>query len=156
MRTTALAMVLVLAGGTQLSTASAQSATTLKDAYRDAFRMGVAINAATALGTDSATQRLVVREFNTITADNFLKAALVNPQPGVYDFRAGDAFVALGEREKMFIVGHTLVWHNQTPPWFFTDSSGKPNTPAARPNGCAATSKRWPATTRAASTRGTS
>ena len=104
-------------------------ATSLKDAYRDAFKLGVAINAATALGTDSATQALVVREFNAITADNFLKAALVNPQPGVYDFRAGDAFVALGERQKMFIVGHTLVWHNQTPPWFFTDSSGMPNRP---------------------------
>ncbi|MBW8768964.1 MAG: endo-1,4-beta-xylanase [Gemmatimonadetes bacterium] len=107
------------------------TATSLKDAYRGAFKLGVAINAATALGTDSATQALVVREFNSITADNFLKAALVNPQPGVYDFRAGDAFVALGERQKMFIVGHTLVWHNQTPPWFFTDSTtGKPNTPA--------------------------
>jgi endo-1,4-beta-xylanase len=113
------------------STAHAQTpaSASLKDAYRDAFRMGVAINAATAEGIDSATQRLVVREFNTITADNFLKAALVNPQPGVYDFRAGDAFVALGERQKMFIVGHTLVWHNQTPPWFFTDSGGTPNRP---------------------------
>ena len=132
MRKEALAAVLALASGVHPSTAAAQSATTLKDAYRDAFRMGVAINAATALGTDSATQRLVVREFNSITADNFQKAALVNPQPGVYDFRAGDAFVALGERHSMFIVGHTLVWHNQTPPWFFTDREGKPNTPAAQ------------------------
>ena len=127
-----LAAVLALAGATQRSTASAQSATTLKDAYRDAFTIGAAINAATALGTDSATQRLVLREFNTITADNFQKAALVNPRPGEYDFRAGDAFVALGERHAMFIVGHTLVWHNQTPPWFFTDAEGKPNTPAAQ------------------------
>ncbi|HEX7977339.1 MAG TPA: endo-1,4-beta-xylanase [Gemmatimonadaceae bacterium] len=108
---------------------SARRATSLKDAYRDAFKVGVAIDAATALGTDTATQALVIREFNSITADNFLKAALVNPQPGVYDFRAGDAFVALGERQKMFIVGHTLVWHNQTPPWFFTDSAGRPNDP---------------------------
>jgi endo-1,4-beta-xylanase len=112
--------------------ATAQPSARLKDAYRDAFRIGVAINAATALGTDSATQRLVLRDFNSITADNFLKAALVNPQPGVYDFRAGDAFVALGERHGLFIVGHTLVWHNQTPPWFFTDSAGRPNTPAAQ------------------------
>src|SRR5215204_6123148 len=121
---------LALAGCAALATA--QPSASLKDAYRDAFRMGVAINAQTALGTDSVTQRLVLREFNSITADNFLKAALVNPRPGVYDFRAGDAFVALGEREKLFIVGHTLVWHNQTPPWFFTDSAGKPNTPAAQ------------------------
>ncbi len=121
--------LLVVACAQPATSQTRPAATSLKDAYRDAFKVGVAINAATATGTDSATQRLVVREFNTITADNFLKAALVNPQPGVYDFRAGDAFVALGEREKMFIVGHTLVWHNQTPPWFFTDSLGHPNSP---------------------------
>ena len=132
MRTAALATMLVLTGGAHVSTASAQSATALKDAYRDAFRMGAAINAATSLGTDSATRRLVVREFNTITPDNFLKAARVNPRPGVYDFTAADSFVALGERHGMFIVGHTLVWHNQTPPWFFTDSAGSPNSPAAQ------------------------
>ena len=130
MRTTLAGLAVALSVCARL--ASAQSPATLKDAYRDAFRMGVAVNAATVLGTDSVTQRLVVREFNSITADNFLKAAVVNPRPGVYDFRAGDAFVALGERHRMFIVGHTLVWHNQTPPWFFTDSAGEPNTPAAQ------------------------
>ena len=122
--------LLVVACARPAASQTRPAATTLKDAYRDAFKLGVAINAATATGADSATQALVVREFNSITADNFLKAALVNPQPGVYDFRAGDAFVALGERQKMFIVGHTLVWHNQTPAWFFTDSAGKANTPA--------------------------
>jgi endo-1,4-beta-xylanase len=121
--------LLIIAGAHHAAAQAARPATSLKDAYRDAFKVGVAINAATALGTDTATRALVVREFNSITADNFLKAALVNPQPGVYDFRAGDAFVALGERQKMFIVGHTLVWHNQTPPWFFTDSAGRPNDP---------------------------
>src|SRR6476619_4465077 len=126
----AASSLLVIACAHPATSKPARPGTSLKDAYRDAFKVGVAINAATALGTDTATQALVVRDFNSITADNFLKAALVNPQPGVYDFRAGDAFVALGERQKMFIVGHTLVWHNQTPPWFFTDSSGKPNTPA--------------------------
>jgi len=103
---------------------------TLKDAYRDAFKVGVAVNAATATGRDTATRALVVREFDSITPDNMLKAAIVNPRPGVFDFAAADSFVALGERHGMFIVGHTLVWHNQTPPWFFTDSAGRPNTPS--------------------------
>jgi endo-1,4-beta-xylanase len=34
--------------------------------------------------------------------------------------------VALGEKHHMFIVGHTLVWHSQTPDWVFQDAQGKP------------------------------
>jgi endo-1,4-beta-xylanase len=113
-----------------LPVATLHAQSTLKDAYRDAFKVGVAVNAATATGRDSATRALVVREFDSITPDNMLKAAIVNPRPGVFDFAAADSFVAFGERHGMFIVGHTLVWHNQTPPWFFTDSAGRPNTPA--------------------------
>jgi endo-1,4-beta-xylanase len=69
---------------------------------------------------------------NAITAENVMKTEVVNPQPGVYDFAAADAFVEYGERHKMFIVGHTLVWHNQTPAWFFQDEKGQPNTREAQ------------------------
>jgi endo-1,4-beta-xylanase len=105
---------------------------TLKDAYRDAFRFGTAVNEAIVSGADTASQRIVLRQFNTITNENVLKAERVNPRPGVYEWADGDAFVDFGERAGMFIVGHTLVWHNQTPTWFFQDSTGKPNTPAAQ------------------------
>jgi endo-1,4-beta-xylanase len=32
----------------------------------------------------------------------------------------------------MFIVGQTLVWHDQTPTWFFEDAQGRPTAPDAR------------------------
>jgi endo-1,4-beta-xylanase len=37
-----------------------------------------------------------------------------------------DRYVAFGEKHKMHIIGHTLVWHLQTPDWVFKDESGNP------------------------------
>lgn len=109
-----------------------QAPSTLKESYADAFLVGSAVNEATVSGTDTASRSIVVREFNTITAENVMKAEPLNPQPGVYNFAPADAFVEFGEKHGMFIVGHTLVWHNQTPSWFFHDEAGQPNTPAAQ------------------------
>lgn len=103
---------------------------TLGAAYRDSFRIGTAVNAAIVGGKDAHSAALVQTHFNSITAENVLKNEVVHPRPGEYDFAPGDAFVAWGERHGMFIVGHTLVWHNQTPDWFFLDAHGQPNPPA--------------------------
>jgi endo-1,4-beta-xylanase len=102
--------------------------TVLKDVYKDAFLIGTAVNPGITSGRDKATQDIVIKQFNSITVENVMKAALINPEPGVYNFGPADEFVAFGEKNKMFIIGHTLVWHNQCPPWFFTNASGKPNT----------------------------
>jgi endo-1,4-beta-xylanase len=129
-------LLLLLSGSLLLGgcarTDRAPSAATLKDAYRDAFLVGTAVNEEIVAGADTASLSIVLRHFNTITAENALKAERINPQPGVYDFGPADAFVEFGERHDMFIVGHTLVWHNQTPAWFFQDEQGRPNTPAAQ------------------------
>ena len=103
---------------------------TLKDAFKDAFRVGAALNEDIVSGRDSASQRIVLQQFNTITAENVLKAGPLNPERGVYNWGPADAFVEFGEKHGMFIVGHTLVWHNQVPAWFFQDATGKANTPA--------------------------
>ena len=41
-------------------------------------------------------------------------------------FPPADRYVEFGQKNKMFIVGHTLVWHNQTPKWVFQDDKGNP------------------------------
>jgi len=100
----------------------------LKYAYKDAFLIGAAVNPAITSGTDKTSQDILLRHFNSITVENVMKASLINPEPGVYNYGPADEFVSFGEQHKMFIIGHTLVWHNQCPAWFFTDNAGKPNT----------------------------
>lgn len=108
--------------------ASTEPLGVLKDVYKDAFLIGTAVTPAITSGADKASQDIVIKHFNTITVENVMKAALINPQPGVFNFGPADDYVAFGEKNKMFIVGHTLVWHNQCPAWFFTNADGKPNT----------------------------
>ncbi len=102
----------------------------LKEAYNGAFLIGTAVNGGITSGRDSTLQKIVLDQFNTVTAENVLKAAPINPAPGVYNFGPADEFVDFGESNNMYIIGHTLVWHNQTPGWFFTNENGEPNTPA--------------------------
>ena len=101
---------------------------TLKGVYKEAFLMGAAVSPAITSGSDKASQDIVIKQFNAITAENVMKAAVINPKPGIYNFGPADDYVAFGEKHHLFIVGHTLVWHNQCPDWFFTNAEGKPNT----------------------------
>ncbi len=122
----------LLAGAMLLAAAAAFAAppTTLKDAYVDAFLIGTAMNADMVSGRDARAQALVPLHFNAITAENVMKAEVLHPEPGTWDFSAADAFVEYGERHDLFMVGHTLVWHNQTPAWFFEGDDGAPADPA--------------------------
>lgn len=115
----------------QLS-AQGQSAATLREAYQAAFMIGTAVNVEIVSGEDAVGRSQTERHFNAITAENVMKAGPINPEPGVYDFGPADDLVAFGEEHDLFIVGHTLVWHNQTPDWFFRDELGNPNTPEAQ------------------------
>jgi len=104
------------------------SATTLKDAFAGAFRIGAALNENQFTERDTIGAALVKRQFNTITPENVLKWEEVHPQPNTYNFAPVDRYVEFGERNGMFIVGHTLVWHSQTPRWVFQDANGAPIT----------------------------
>jgi endo-1,4-beta-xylanase len=112
----------------QKTTTSVQSMSTLKNVYKDAFLVGSAVNNDIVSGADKLSQDIVINQFNSITAENVMKAALINPEPGIYNYAPADSFIAFGKRHNMFIIGHTLVWHNQVPAWFFTNANGKPNT----------------------------
>ena len=96
----------------------------LKDAFKNDFMIGAALNRRQIFEEDARGDAIVTTHFNSITPENVLKWALVHPEPKRYDFAAPDRFVEFGEKHGMFVVGHTLVWHNQTPRWVFEDDKG--------------------------------
>ena len=99
---------------------------TLKSAFKNDFLIGVALNNTQLSGGKAAEAALVQAQFNTISPENALKWESVHPEPNQYDFSAADRYVEFGRKNGMFIVGHTLVWHNQTPKWVFQDEKGNP------------------------------
>lgn len=108
--------------------ANAQQPTTLKDAYRGIFHVGAAINEQQIAGTDALGTGIVAAQFDSISPENVLKWERVHPGLETYNFELADKYVAFGEKNHMFIVGHNLVWHSQVPNWVFQDDQGKPLT----------------------------
>jgi endo-1,4-beta-xylanase len=103
---------------------AAETSPTLKDAYRSDFLIGAAINAAQFTEQDTRSAALIKMQFNAVTPENALKWENIHPRPDTYAFDLPDQYVAFGERNHMFIVGHCLVWHNQVPGWVFRDEQG--------------------------------
>jgi endo-1,4-beta-xylanase len=111
---------------TAFAIANGQASASLKDAYEGSFRIGAALNPAQFEDRDQRGNPLIAAHFNTISPENALKWQSVHPRQDSYDFRQADEYVAFGEKHGMFIVGHTLVWHSQTPQWVFQNADGKP------------------------------
>ena len=140
-----LAPLLLIIGGT----ARSADTPTLKDAYKELFYIGTAINRSIATGaparavfsnrTLEQVQRdvaLVKEQFNQIVAENDTKWLLIHPREGAdgYNFGPADAFVNFGLSNHMYLVGHTLVWHAQTPNWVFAGTNPPPAASNAAPS----------------------
>ena len=136
-----LLVALLLATG---ASAQTDKLPTLKDAYKGHFYVGVAINRsivtgeAPGFGNRSVEQvnkdiALTKEQFNQTSPENDLKWESIHPREGAdgYNFGPADAYVDFGLKNHMFIVGHTLVWHGQTPNWVFAGTTPPPPPPPA-------------------------
>jgi endo-1,4-beta-xylanase len=113
-----------LGAGNFGSPAGSTAQPALKDVFKQDFLIGAALNPNQFSGRDARGVEIIVNHFNSITPENVLKWALVHPRPDTYSFDGPDAYVTFGEKHHMFIIGHTLIWHNQTPAWVFQDEKG--------------------------------
>ncbi len=99
----------------QTGTAAAARDTSLKNAYKNDFLIGTALNIFQIEEKDPFTARLIPAQFNSITPENVMKTEVIHPGWNEYHFDLADKYVAYGKKYKMFIVGHTLIWHSQLP-----------------------------------------
>lgn len=107
-----------------------KKAESLKDAYDGCFKIGCAINPGLVSGRNPQAEELVLKHFNAISPENAMKPESLHPGPDVWNFAPADAYAQYGKEHGMFVLGHTLCWHNQTPDFFWTRPDGTPKSRA--------------------------
>jgi GH35 family endo-1,4-beta-xylanase len=95
----------------------------MKDAYRGIFQIGTALDFRKPDEFSAAELEIITSQFNTITPENSMKPGPVHPQESTWNWTQPDALVSFCERNAITVMGHTLVWHSQTGPWFFEGAS---------------------------------
>lgn len=93
----------------------------LKDYYKDYFPIGASVSPANLTSDESI---LLKKEFNSITAENVMKAASIHPTENTFNWTDADNIVNFAQANSMKVRGHTLCWYQQTPQWMFRDASG--------------------------------
>ena len=96
----------------------------LKDAYKDYFTIGVAVNKHNI--SDPAQIAIIKKQFNSVTAENAWKPGEIHPKEGVWNFGLADSIANFCRENGIKMRGHCLCWHSQFADWMFTDKKGKP------------------------------
>lgn len=80
------------------------------------FPIGTALNYDAFL-SDNAYRKLVETHFNSITAENIMKPSNIHPSEDEFNWSDSDGLIDFCIKNKMYMHGHTLVWHKQLPDW---------------------------------------
>ena len=106
----------------------------LSAAYADYFKFGVASPASVMTNQNDGFRKLITTQFNSVTPENELKPenvldyettiadpAKYNECPAIH-FDAAKPILEFCKQNKISMRGHTLIWHSQTPSWFFYEN----------------------------------
>lgn len=107
-------------------TEAVKNATVLKDAFQEDFTVGASI----VMGTIASKEEMdfVCKNFNSITMGNEMKPeslldgeATEKSKDGMPEIRTErlDQILQTAKENDLKLRGHCLVWHSQTPDWFF-------------------------------------
>ena len=94
----------------------------LKDAYKDYFKIGVAVNNRNVNDPDQV--KVILREYNSITAENAMKPQPTEPKKGEFNWKDADEIADFCRANGIKLRGHTLMWHSQIGTWMYQDEKG--------------------------------
>jgi endo-1,4-beta-xylanase len=77
------------------------------------------------LQTDAQYARLLSEQCDILVPHVELKWVALRPARERFNFDAGDALVAFGERNHIKVRGHTLCWHESVPEWIKQPENAK-------------------------------
>ena len=86
----------------------------LAEAYQEDFLIGTIYTDANRSGKD---MELTLKHFNTITPENIMKPEYMQPSEGNFNYKNSDVMVKFAEDNGLKLIGHTLVWHQQSGNW---------------------------------------
>lgn len=115
-----LKKLLIIPALTIISIGSARAdEPSLKDVYTNDFLIGSALGSPRSY--NATEQALIKSQFNCATPEVCMKPRPIHPKEDVWTFAQADAYVDFCQQNHIAAFGHTLVWHEDCPDWFFKD-----------------------------------
>lgn len=96
----------------------------LKNAFKGKFLVGTELDYPALQGNDPLSVSLATTHFDALTAGNSMKPDTLQRTEGQFNFRDADRLVEIAQESGATAIGHVLVWHEQTPAWFFKGPDG--------------------------------
>jgi len=95
----------------------------LAEAFGSRMRFGSAVTAEQV--RDPKLAAFIARQFSILVAENAMKPQSLSRGEGRYDFSDADTIADFAHQQGLPLRGHTLVWHNQTAAWMFTENGAE-------------------------------
>ena len=97
--------------------ACSQQNESLKEKFSDYFLIGATINQQDyqIIDKDDRVLKIVSEDFNSVTPENSMKWMHSHPEYSKFTFSNAQKIVDFAKENDMYLLGHTLVWHNQVP-----------------------------------------
>jgi len=106
----------------------------LKNVYANHFRVGNILNGTTI--NNNTIKAMILNEYNSITMENEMKPDATMRQNGSTNENilaqintSAAAILKFCSDNNIAVRGHVLVWHGQSPRWFFTSDLTNPSDP---------------------------